>query len=98
MNPDPTLAPAGAPPPDNPYYYGWRHVNRTLPDGRVEVDQVPLTLEDVLHPEEYDFIVNNQQHHLDLEYLPPVLRTRLPGLNGGHVTADCLVNWGVEGV
>jgi colicin import membrane protein len=98
MNPDPSLAPPAVPPPDNPYLYGWRHVERRLPDGRVEVDQVPLTLEDVLHPQEYDFIVNNLQHQIDLEYLPPVLRTRLPGLNNGLVLADCLIDWGIEGL
>jgi hypothetical protein len=31
------------------FEYGWRDVPRTLPNGRVEWEQIPLTLEDVLH-------------------------------------------------
>ena len=39
------------PPPDNPWYYGWRDVIRTLPDGTRRPEQIPLTLEDALHPQ-----------------------------------------------
>ena len=38
------------------YPYGWRYVQRTAADGTVQIDQVPLTLEDVLHPREGDVI------------------------------------------
>jgi Uma2 family endonuclease len=98
MNPDPGLAPPAVPPPDNPFYYGWRYVPRTLPDGRVEWEQVGLTLEDVLHPQEDDVIPERPRHEIDRDYLSVALRTRLPGLTGGLVLSDCLVNWGVEGL
>jgi colicin import membrane protein len=91
------LSPA-VPPADNPYYYGWRYVERRLPDGRVEVDQVGLTLEDVLHPQEDDVIPERPLHELERGYLAGVFRTRLAGLNHGLVLSDCLVDWGVEGI
>jgi Uma2 family endonuclease len=87
-----------ASPATNPFYYGWRYVNRWLPDGRVEVDQVPLTLEDVLHPQEDDVIPERPLHELERGYLAGVFRTRLPGLNNGLVLSDCLVDFGYEDV
>ena len=34
----------------DPYRYGWRYVCRPGANGRKVWEQVPLTLEDVLHP------------------------------------------------
>ena len=39
------------------------------PDGTETVDQVPLTLDDLLFPEEDDFIVQTQGHVNDMFYL-----------------------------
>jgi colicin import membrane protein len=93
-----TPPPSVSPPPDNPFYYGWRYINRHLPDGRVTVEQVPLTLEDVLHPQEDDVIPERPRHEIERGYLAAVFRTRLPGLDRGAVFSDCLVDWGVEGI
>jgi colicin import membrane protein len=98
MNPEPKPLSPAVPPADNPYYYGWRYVERRLPDGRVEVDQVGLTLEDVLHPQEDDVIPERPLHELERGYLAGVFRTRLEGLNHGLVLSDCLVDWGIEGL
>jgi colicin import membrane protein len=97
LEPLPT-PPRGAPPADNPYYYGWRYVNHRRPDGTVEVEQVPLTLEDVLHPQEEDVIPEIPRHEMERGYLSGVFRTRLAGLSHGLVFSDCLVDWGVEGI
>ena len=45
-------------PPGGPYSfrYGWRYVRIVRPDGTEDHDQVPLTLEDVLHPEVGDIM------------------------------------------
>jgi colicin import membrane protein len=94
-NPNPA---APVSPTTDPYYYGWRYVERRLPDGRVEVDQVGLTLEDVLHPQEDDVIPERPLHELERGYLSGVFRTRLAGLNHGLVLSDCLIDWGVEGI
>jgi hypothetical protein len=47
---------------DDPFRYGWRYVKRVLPDGTVDLEQMPLTLEDVLHPQEEDHISYTNLH------------------------------------
>jgi Uma2 family endonuclease len=76
------------------FRYGRRYVNRTLPDGRVVCDIVPLTLEDVLHPQEGDEISERPRQKKDSVYLDPILRSRVAErVKGGHLTDDCLVEW-----
>jgi hypothetical protein len=88
--------PSGQPPkPEFPY--GWRFVRRTLPDGSTELEQVPLTLEDVLHPQEDDVIPVRPIHALDCVYLADVFRTRPLGPAVTYVSFDHLVDWGVPG-
>lgn len=67
--------PAGTqPPPDNPWYYGWRDVFHTLPDGTRKHEYLPLTLEDALHPQEGDHIVESSLHDFSRDYLADVFR------------------------
>jgi Uma2 family endonuclease len=86
------------PPDANPFRYGWRYVTRTRPDGSEEHVEVPLTLEDVLHPQEGDVIPENTQQEKDRRYLHDVLERRYE--NDPHVLtlSDCLVDWGVRGL
>jgi Uma2 family endonuclease len=86
------------PPKPDPFRYGWRFLKKVLPDGTTDLVQVPLTLEDVLHPQEGDVIPETTFHERDGEYLRPIFRTRTARLNGGYFLADCLINWGVPGV
>ena len=88
------------PPSDepDPYRYGWRHVRVERPDGKVEFDQVPLTLEDVLFPEVGDFIVQTTLHNRDIVYLKSVFESRLAGNLGTEVVSDCRVDWDLPGV
>ncbi len=59
----PLKPPPALPPRNDPFRYGWRYVLRgTAPNGQELWDQVPLTLDDVLHPEVGDFIVNSTAH------------------------------------
>jgi hypothetical protein len=44
------------PTPEDPFPYGWRYVTIQR-NGEEELLQVPLTLDDVLHPEEEDFVI-----------------------------------------
>ena len=37
-------------PEPDPFRYGWRYVKRVGPDGEETLDQIPLSLEDVLFP------------------------------------------------
>jgi colicin import membrane protein len=84
--------------PDNPYRYGWRYVCVRRPDGTETFDQVPLTLEDVLHPELGDFIVQTDSHDDDLAYLKSAFKLRLANDPRAAVTSDCLVDFNVPGI
>jgi Uma2 family endonuclease len=85
-------------PAANLFRYGWRFVPRVLPDGRTELERVPLTLEDVLHPKEGDVIPERTLHEKERAYLAGVFRSRPPAEPVVHVTFDCLIDWGVEGL
>jgi Uma2 family endonuclease len=66
-------------------------VKVTRPDGTMDFDQVPLTLEDTLYPQEEDFIVTSYGHHSDCHYLSSVLGARLVGDPSAVVLSDCRV-------
>src|SRR5205085_174090 len=80
------------------YRYGWRYVPRKGPDGLMDLEQVPLTLEDVLHPEEGDFIVNTHGHQVDCTYVEHVCRLVTQGQQGGEIVRDVRIDFGIEGV
>jgi hypothetical protein len=80
--------PGRRPSPD-PFRFGWRYV-----DGR----RVPLTPEDVLHPQEGDHIPENTLQARDRSYLYGVLELQLHEHPTALVLSDCLVDWGVKGL
>ena len=79
-------------------FYGWRYFKRVGPDGEEDLEQVPLTLEDVLHPQEGDHIPQNPVHYADQRYLSDVCAERESRLNNGLVLTDCIVDWGIPGL
>jgi Uma2 family endonuclease len=86
------------PPRLDPFRYGWRFVKKLRRDGTTDLVQVPLTLEDVLHPQEGDVIPESTLPEQDAEYLRPIFRQRAARLPRGFFLADCLVDWGVPPV
>ncbi|HWG45267.1 MAG TPA: Uma2 family endonuclease [Gemmataceae bacterium] len=95
------VEPTPQPVPDlqaDPWYYGWRYVEHTGPDGKITTVQVPLTEEDVLHPQEDDFIVQNDDHTRDCHYLKTILDAHLANRPGLHVFYDHRMDWSVEGI
>lgn len=82
----------------DPFRYGWRHVPVKQANGRVEHEQVPLTLEDLLFPEEGDFAVQHWSHIEDYFYLFAIFQWVLAGFPGGLVLSDCRVRWDVPGL
>ena len=61
----PIPVPPPAPPEpqgEDPFRYGWRTVRRPGPNGQEVWEDVPLTLEDVLHPQEGDTISERRRH------------------------------------
>jgi Uma2 family endonuclease len=83
---------------DDPFRYGWRYVWQKDARGMPVQVQVPLTLADVLHPQEEDRIVQNDLHDRDCVYLREVLREASARLPASIVFHDMRIDWGVEGV
>jgi hypothetical protein len=84
--------------PEDPYRLGWRMVRQVGPDGEEAWVQVPLTQEDVLHPQEEDFIVQNPLHNRDCRYLEGALRGGAAHLPGALVLHDERTDFEVAGV
>lgn len=80
---------------DDPFFYGWRDTYRVGADGRKEYVQVPLTPEDVLHPQEGDHIMQSNAHNDDAGYLKNVFTIRLSGDATARVFSDLAVYWDV---
>ena len=109
--PDPIPRDGGAPmstvsdrpPPESPrepdpFRFGWRYVRVTRADGTQDLDRVPLTLEDVLHPNVGDIILQSDPHDTDRAYLKSVFDTRLMGDSTAVVLSDCQVDFNIPGV
>jgi Uma2 family endonuclease len=75
--------------------YGWRYVEKKRRNGRVDIDMVPLTLEDVLHPQLGDHHVLTRSHILDCKYLHDVLEAWLADDLAAVVLADTGIYWGI---
>ncbi|MDW8234763.1 MAG: Uma2 family endonuclease, partial [Roseiflexaceae bacterium] len=91
-------APPETPPADDPFRYGWRYVPRPTPDDPHHFDQVPLTLEDVLHPEEGDQVLCNYDHQRRVRYLADVFLARTADRPDAVVLSDVRIAWDVPGL
>ena len=94
--PNPGSQPPGDQP--DPFRYGWRYVRIVRSDGTEDLDQVPLTLEDVLHPEFGDIIVESDPHDSDRAYLKAVSKVRVKDDPTAVVLSDCQVDFNIPGV
>lgn len=82
----------------DPFRYGWRTVEVVGPDGQPTWKDVPLTIEDVLHPQEEDHFMLNEWHDEDTVYLRGVLHQVVRGRPGVRVFHDMRTDWGVPGL
>jgi colicin import membrane protein len=78
--------------------YGWRYETRMRRDGTEEYVQVPLTVEDLLHPQESDCIPENTVHSHERDYLYDVLQARVVNRPTIRICTDCIIDWGVPGL
>jgi Uma2 family endonuclease len=78
---------------DDPFRYGWRYLRRDREDGSYVMEQVPLTLEDVLHPQEGDQVTHSDAHQRRRRYLCNVLEAQLAGDASAVVLDDVRVAW-----
>ncbi len=79
----------------DPFRYGRRFVQRELPDGTVQIDQIPLTLADLLHPEEGDQVTHSTAHQRRVRYLCNVFAARLAHDPTAVVLDDVRIKWDV---
>jgi hypothetical protein len=94
-----TVKPPGPADGPDPFRYGWRYARVVRRDGTEETDRVPLTLEDVLHPEVGDIIVQSDPHDSDRAYLKAVSKARLQDDDQAAVVlSDCQVDFHIRGV
>jgi colicin import membrane protein len=86
------------PKPRASFKYGWRDVARKQPDGSTEFVQIPLTLEDVLHPKFGDVHLLSDPHGDDCNYLKYVLKDRYRVDLSVAVFSDCGIYWDKPGL
>lgn len=86
-------------PPDNdPYRYGWREVLQVTENGEEELVYIPLTLEDILHPEEDDRRMHAKDHERTCFYLYGAIDMNFS--DDPHITVlpDVRIDWNVPGL
>ena len=94
---DPLPADASNAPKENdPYRYGWREIPRTLPNGQKIYERVPLTLEDIIHPQFGDFRRHSAKHEQICTYLRILFRERFANDPTTIVLGDVLVDWATD--
>jgi colicin import membrane protein len=76
-----------------PVHYGWRFVQRDLPEGGYVIDEVPLTLEDVLYPEEGDQVTHSSLHQRIVRYLVSALEAQFRNDPSVAVLDDIRIAW-----
>lgn len=79
--------------PADPFRYGWRYVRVDHLDETHEMRQQPLTLEDVLHPEEGDLVTHSDAHQRRRRYLCNALEAQLARDSTAVVLDDVRVAW-----
>jgi Uma2 family endonuclease len=84
-------------PATDPFYYGWRHVERVR-DGRLTVELVPLTEDQAWHPQEGDQVTESSQHDRWCSYLRDALLIHLAADPGAVVLSDVRVRWATRKV
>jgi len=75
------------------YPYGWRYVRFQNPNGEEKWERVPLTLEDILHPQVGDFRMHSEEHERFCAYLYNVFTARLASIADAVVLHDVRVAW-----
>ncbi len=78
---------------EDPFRIGWRDRIRTLPDGTTRTERIPLTLQDALHPQFGDVLVESSLHDLIRRYLADVFTARTAGDPTALVLSDVGIYW-----
>ena len=83
---DPVRRPPAPPGAEDPYRLGFRERAVTTPDGRTVLEQIPLTIEDLVYPQEGDVVSDGFPHNWFLIPLYDAIRRHLGKLRATLVT------------
>lgn len=75
------------------YAYGWREVEKTLPTGELVRERLPLTLDDILHPEVGDYRMHTEWHERTCTYLYNVANGQIKDDSAAVAIYDVRVAW-----
>ncbi len=81
-----------------PYEYGFRYVEYTLPDGTQKIAEEPLTIEDILFPQEGDQVAHREDHNVTTSCLRDGMKVQGVQDPTLHVFDDVLIDFGVAGL
>lgn len=79
--------------PTDPFIYGYRYVARFGPEGERVFVRQPLTLYDVLHPQEDDYRMHSYEHEHICRYLTAVFQNQLTHDPTAVVLPDVRIAW-----
>ena len=83
---------------ENRFPYGWRYVTRRLPTGDDVYDQIPLTTDDLLNPQEGDQVPQRNEHFQPIVDLVASLKTYYANDPTMGVFGDLIMDWGIPGL
>jgi Uma2 family endonuclease len=92
------LEPVAEPPDADPFRYGWRSRYVRLPDGEVIEEQIPLTAEDLLDPQDGDVVGQSEHHFFLLILLAEMLRRYYTDQKEVFVAGDLKMLWRIPGL
>jgi len=81
--------------PADPFRYGWRYRQSFDADGALIIEQIPLTVEDLLHPQEGDQVTHRADHQRRRRYLCDIFEGQLRHDPTAVVLDDVRVAWDI---
>lgn len=81
--------------PADPFRYGWRYRQTFDADGALVIKQLPLTVEDLLHPQDGDRVTHRAEHQRRRRYLCDIFEAQLRHDPTAVVLDDVRVAWDV---
>ena len=82
----------------DPFRYGWRPRYVRLPNGELDEQRIPLTLEDLLDPQLGDVVTQSEPHFDLMIALAELLRRHYESRDDVYVAGDMKMLWGIPGV
>ena len=83
---------------EDPFFYGSRWVSVRLPNGEIDLRQIPLTPDDLLDPELGDEVTQSDQHFNMMMCLVDLLRRHFAEREDVYVIGDLKMLWRIPGL